>query len=238
LRDGNHYVVNDFFAHDRIAPWAEQAQAAGVKSLATFPLRGNGRCIGVLNLHGDEVDFFTPELVALLKEMADNISFALNNMEREAERERAQQDLAESEQKFRHLAANIPEVFWIAAPGYERVSYVSPAYECVWGRSAGRLLSCPNDWLDAVYPEDHDRVAATVRAASDGLFDHEYRIVRPDGSIRWIHDRAFPIRNNQGELTLITGIAADITERKAAEEAHIASALRSPHRAAESTAIL
>jgi diguanylate cyclase (GGDEF)-like protein/PAS domain S-box-containing protein len=218
LREGQHYVVNDFFAHLRIAPWAKQAQAAGVKSMATLPLLKDTRAIGVLNLHGDEVDFFTAELVALLKEMADNLSFGLDNIAREAERERAQRELAESEQKFRQLAANIPEVFWIATPGHERIVYVSPAYERVWGRSAERLLSVSADWLDAVHVEDRERVAVTVHSATDGFFDHEYRIIRPDGTVRWVHERAFPILNEQGALPLVTGIAEDITERKVAEE--------------------
>jgi diguanylate cyclase (GGDEF)-like protein/PAS domain S-box-containing protein len=186
--------------------------------MATISLRSGERAVGVLNLHGDEVDFFTPELVALLKEMADNVSFGLENIAREAERERAQRELAESEQKFRQLAAKIPQVFWIATPGREHIVYVSPAYERVWGRNAKRLLSNSTDWLDAVHVDDRERVAITMRSVREGLFDHEYRIIRPDGNVRWVHERAFPILNEQGALALVTGIAEDVTERRFAEE--------------------
>jgi len=104
LREGRHYVVNDYFAEPRVAPWAEHARAAGVKSMATFPLKRDGRAIGLLNLHGSEVGFFTAELVDLLYEMAENISFALTNMQRELERAAADVALTQSEQRFRFIA--------------------------------------------------------------------------------------------------------------------------------------
>ena len=218
LREGRHYVVNDYFAEPRVAPWAMQARAAGVKSMATFPLKRDGRAIGLLNLHGSEVDFFTPELVDLLYEMTENISFALTNMQRELERAAADIALTQSEQRFRQLASSIPQVFWITEPADNRVTYVSPAYEQVWGHSVQELLENPRAWLDAVHHADRERVETTSRGPDAGRFDHEYRIVRPDGTVRWVHDRAFPLFDASGELALITGIAEDITARKAAEE--------------------
>jgi diguanylate cyclase (GGDEF)-like protein/PAS domain S-box-containing protein len=218
MREGRYYVVNDYFAEPRVAPWVEQARAAGIRSMANFPLKCDGRTVGVLNLYGSEVDFFSPELVELLHEMAENIGFALTNMRRETERTNAARALAQSEQRFRHLASNIPEVFWITEPAYERVIYVSPAYEQVWGRSTQRLIENPRDWLEAVHEDDRNRVAAALRSDDGPHIDHEYRIVRPDNSVRWIHDRAFPIFDEAGRLTMITGIAEDITARKLAEE--------------------
>ncbi|MBI3527078.1 MAG: EAL domain-containing protein [Betaproteobacteria bacterium] len=218
LREGKSYVVNDYFAEARIGPWADQARAAGVKSMATLPLTRSGRCVGVLNLHGDEVGFFTDDLVALLEEMAANISFALTGMQHETEREAAQWALRGSEEKFRLLASSIPEVFWISEPGCTRVIYVSPAYEQMWGRSVEETLANPLDWIESVHPDDRQRVAGVVRQSDTGRFDHEYRIVRPDGSLRWIHDRAFPVLDECGKVMLVTGIAEDITARKETEE--------------------
>jgi diguanylate cyclase (GGDEF)-like protein/PAS domain S-box-containing protein len=218
VRDNRHYVVNDFFADPRVAPWVEQARAAGVQTLATFPLRCGGRCVGVLNLHGDEIGFFTDELVALLEEMAANISFALTNIEREAEREAAKRALDASEQKFRHLAANVPEVFWTAEAQSGRITYVSPAYENIFGRSAADLLEEPGEWLEAIHPADRLRIEASRRLAREGNLDQEFRIMRPDGELRWLHNRSFPVKNESGEVTLITGISEDITARKVGEE--------------------
>src|SRR5208283_3467297 len=124
-----------------------------------------------------------------------------------------------SEEKFRQLAENIIEVFWITDPSKGRVIYISPAYEAIWGRPCESLLNSPRAWLEAVHPEDFDRVSEAAFKQTTREYDETYRIVRPDGSIRWIHDRAFPLRNSSGEIYRIVGIAADITERKDAEAA-------------------
>lgn len=218
VRDNKHYIVNDFLAEPRVAPWVEQARAAGVRSLATFPLRCDDECVGVLNLHGDEIDFFTDELVALLMEMAANISFALTNMRREAERGAAKRALDASEQKFRQLAANVPEVFWTADPDPEQFTYVSPAYEEVFGRSAARLMQNPEEWLEAIHPADRPRIEAARGSVRNGNLDQEFRIIRPDGAVRWLHNRSFPVIGENGRVSMITGIAEDITARKVGDE--------------------
>ncbi len=218
LREGRHYVVNDLFSEPRAAPWVAEARAAGVRSMATFPLMRDGRSVGLLNVYGDEVGFFADDLVALLEEMAQNISFALANMQREAEREAVQHALRESEQKFRLLASNLPEVFWTAQPRCKQPNYVSPAYQTIFGRSVQSLLQNPAAWMDAVHPADREAVATALRAARNGRLDHELRIVRSDGAVRWIHNRSFPVLADNGAVTLITGIAEDITERKASHE--------------------
>jgi diguanylate cyclase (GGDEF)-like protein/PAS domain S-box-containing protein len=211
-------VVNDFFAEPRVAPWLEQAHASGIKSLATFPLMCDGRAVGVLNLHGNEVGFFTEDLVALLQETAENLSYALTIMQREAERTAAERALVESETRFRQLASNIPGIFWCASPGGDPVTYVSSAYEKISGRSAEVLLREPGDWMNAVHRDDRAAVEDALYKARDGRLDHEFRIVRGDGQVRWIHNRSFPVLNENGRITLITGLAEDITARKEDEE--------------------
>jgi PAS domain S-box-containing protein len=126
--------------------------------------------------------------------------------------------LQESEERFRQLAENIREVFWMTDPQKNETIYVSPGYEAIWGRSCQKLYESARDWVDAIHREDRDRVLqAALEKQVLGKYDEEYRIVRPDGSIRWIHDRAFPVRNEAGEVYRVTGIAEDITERKMAE---------------------
>jgi PAS domain S-box-containing protein len=131
--------------------------------------------------------------------------------------------LRESEERFRQITENIREVFWIISPDWMEVLYVSPTYESVWGRPCDSLYEQPRSWLDAVVDEDRMRILEEVNRKSAGdLSDprfSEYRISRPDSSIRWIFARAFPVRNEQGQVYRIVGIAEDITERKRAEEA-------------------
>ncbi len=126
--------------------------------------------------------------------------------------------LQESEERFRELAENIREVFWMTDIRKNETIYVSPGYEAIWGRSCQRLYESARDWVDAIHRDDRERVLkAALEKQVLGEYDEVYRVMRPDGTIRWIHDRAFPVRNEAGEVYRVTGIAEDITERKMAE---------------------
>jgi len=128
------------------------------------------------------------------------------------------QNLRISEERFRQLAENINEVFWITDPAQHQILYISPAYEKIWGRSCESLYQCPETWLEAIHPDDRARVQrAAVLNQTPGAYDEEYRILRPDKTERWVHDRAFPIRNAAGEVYRIVGTAEDITEHRQLE---------------------
>lgn len=133
------------------------------------------------------------------------------------ERVRARRALRERERRFRELAEHIEEVFWLTTAEKGEMLYVNPVYEEVWGRSREGLYENPVEWLEAIHPEDRDRVEAALPEQAEGTYEEEYRIVRPDGEVRWIRDRAFPIEDDDGEVRRIGGIAEDITERKQAE---------------------
>jgi two-component system cell cycle sensor histidine kinase/response regulator CckA len=135
------------------------------------------------------------------------------------ERERARQESLASEQRFRQLAETIREVFWMREPGSGKVLYVSPAYETIWGRSCKSLYDAPGDWLAAVHAEDRPWVSkAAMHDVPTGEVDAEYRIVRPDGRVAWIRDRAFPVRDADGHVVRMVGVADDITEPRLLEE--------------------
>ena len=131
---------------------------------------------------------------------------------------RSGQKLRDSEERFRQLAENINEVFWMTDPATATFLYVSPAYETIWGRSCESLVSNPLDWFEAIHPADRARVieAASTRQAS-GDYDETYRVLRPDGSQRWVRDRAFPVRDEGGDVYRMVGTAEDITTNKHAE---------------------
>jgi PAS domain S-box-containing protein len=136
------------------------------------------------------------------------------------DQKRAEQALRASEQLFRELTGNINEVFWLTDPTNTQMFYVSPAYETVWGRSCESLYTAPKSWMDAVYAEDKEHVLAAVgRQPCAESHDFTYRITRPDGSVRWIRDRGFPVRDESGEAVRFAGLADDITDSKQAEEA-------------------
>ncbi|TMH91819.1 MAG: PAS domain S-box protein, partial [Betaproteobacteria bacterium] len=135
------------------------------------------------------------------------------------EQKQAQEELAESEFRFRQLTENITEVFWLTDPFKSEMLYISAAYEKIWGRSCQALYASPRDWVEAIHPEDRRRVLeAAIAKQARGDYDEEYRIVRPDASTRWIRDRAFPVSDSEGRVYRIAGVAEDITERKQAED--------------------
>jgi PAS domain S-box-containing protein len=130
-------------------------------------------------------------------------------------RKQAEKVLRDSEERFRQLADNIREVFWMTDVSKKEMIYVSPAYEEIWGRKVKNLYASPHDWIDAIHSEDRARILeAALTKQITGKYDELYRVVRPDGHIRWIQDRAFPIQDESGKVYRIVGIAEDITERK------------------------
>ena len=130
--------------------------------------------------------------------------------------------LEENEERLRQVTETIQEAFWLATPDWSQVLYVSPAYEALSGRSCESLYANPRSWLDAVVEEDRKEVIDDISRRSTGQATAaefpEYRIVRPDGSVRWILTRSFPIRNERGEIFRIAGLAEDISDRRCAED--------------------
>jgi PAS domain S-box-containing protein len=155
-----------------------------------------------------------------LKRLLPVVERELSESEARRERSGAEEALRRSEERFRQIAENITEVFWMTSLGMREMLYISPGYEKIWGWSCESLYERPTAWLDAIHPEDRGRIEKAARTYPvSGRYDEEYRIVRPDGSVRWIHDRAFPVRDAAGRLYRITGIAEDITDRKLSEKA-------------------
>jgi PAS domain S-box-containing protein len=134
------------------------------------------------------------------------------------ELERAGEAQRESDQRFRQLTENIDEVFWLTDLSKSQIIYVSPTYNCVWGRTCESAYETAQSWPNFVHPEDRERVRAALELQATGNYDLEYRIVRPDGSIRWIHERAFPVRDAHGKPYRIAGVASDMTVRRELEE--------------------
>jgi PAS domain S-box-containing protein len=130
------------------------------------------------------------------------------------ERERAMQQLRESELQFRQLAENINEVFFLIDTAGTKMLYVSPAYEALWGRSCESLYADVTSWREAIHPQDRAKVfEAMPPGAQRGQFEVEFRFLRADESLRSIRLRGFPIRDDAGEIQRVAGIAEDTTHR-------------------------
>lgn len=124
----------------------------------------------------------------------------------------AQQALHESESRFREMAENIADVFYSRSPDASSFSYLSPAFEQIWGRSRSTVYERPGSFFDEVHPEDRPKIeAALVRQAAGSRTDLLYRLNRGDGRQLWIRDRAYPIRDRDGSVIRVVGTARDIS---------------------------
>lgn len=136
----------------------------------------------------------------------------------DTEHEKAVSALRESEERFREIAENSSDIIWIVELDPRRAIYVNQAYEQLFDHPLTEVFKNPDAYLSQVHPDDRSRISSRYDA-TDEKTDHEYRIVLPDGQIRWLRSQTFPIRDESGKVYRRAGITRDITERKLAEEA-------------------
>jgi PAS domain S-box-containing protein len=156
------------------------------------------------------------ELEARVTERTQNLSQANQELRDQiAERKLAEAALRESELRFRQLAENSSEVFWVSSATGKELFYVSPAYEQIWGWACQSIYEDPKQWFNNILEEDQPPVAKALSELSQGTkYDLEYRIRHHNGSIRWIRDRRFAIRGEDKQVVRTCGVAEDITQRK------------------------
>lgn len=219
LVTGQYKVCNDVRSDRSVERWRVEMVERGYLSSAAFPLMIGGKAVGTLNLYSFEENSFDEEELGLLAELTRDISYALEVQQLERQRLRADADLRASEERFRELAETIQDMFWIMDPIDRRTLYISPASETILGRSCKSLYEQPDSWFDAVHPDDQDRIRRAVGSLVDGdEYDIEYRIIRSDEQVRMIHDLAYPVRDEAGQLLRIVGVARDITEQRSLED--------------------
>lgn len=171
----------------------------------------------LLNRHNEKIpiDFYGSSI----KNDKNKVLGAVFTFKDITESRKASEKIRESEERFRQLAENIRDVFYVINKDFSKIYYVSPAFEEVWGRSSQELYSFNNVWKNSIFPEDRDFVFSTISKLEKSKgFEIEYRIIRPDRKIRWIRDRVFPIKDKYGATFRYTGIVQDVTEQKIAEE--------------------
>jgi two-component system, sensor histidine kinase and response regulator len=151
--------------------------------------------------------------VALRTQELERVALDLRNDI--VEREHAQEALRTNEEQFRQLVENIREVFYILTPDPPRHTYVSPAYDDIWGTSRQVLYDRPGAWMDAVHPDDRESMGELFARSLQGHpVELDFRIVRPDRAIRWIQARSFPVLDSSGKFVRLVGVAEDVTEQR------------------------
>jgi PAS domain S-box-containing protein len=159
------------------------------------------------------------ECARAIRDEGDQILYYDGIVEDITESKLAEEMLLESEERFRQLAENVEEVLLLFDPQVNKVFYVSPAYEKVWGRSCESLYVHPRSFLEGIHPDDRPIIAASLELSNRSRGEWEYRVIRPNGTLRWVWDRAFPIRDSVGRGVRIAELVQDITDRKQVEVA-------------------
>lgn len=215
IRTGQTVINRDTSHNEAMWPWRAAAVGHGLRSSIALPLGTGTPAMGALNIYASEADRFDADEVRLLAELAGDLGYGLQSLRNETLRRDAESAQQAANERFEQIAGNVSEVFWVSnVTGFELL-YVSPAYERIWQRRISDLKDDPEQWLAAVHPDDRRLVRkAMAEKQVLGTFDEEYRIVRPDGSIRWIRDRAFPVRDAQGTVYRIVGTAQDVTDAR------------------------
>ena len=210
LREGRTVHIDDAQAHPLSAqdPVAAEFLRAGKRATIIAPLIRDGELVAALYVHQTVPRHWRDDEVALVQEVAERTWTSIL-------RARAETALRDSEERFRQFAEHSSTVLWIQDLETHEMEYVSSAYEAIWGEPVEAALRDPDHWAKAVHPDDRDRVSTTLERVQRGEEDtHEYHIIRPDGGVRWIRDTFFPIRDEQGRIRRVGGIAQDITQHE------------------------
>ena len=219
IRTGRAVVSPEMLTDPSAAPWQAEARARGYRSSLALPLRDGARVFGALSVYAPDVGVFDAEEVAHLTELADDLAYGILALRARVEHARAEEALGASEERFRQLAENIREIFWMLDARTNELLYVSPGVERLYGISVAEFQRAPTAIVTRIHPDDRDRVIAASRAVKAGReLDEEYRLVDERGGVQWVHGRAFPVRDASGDVYRIVGISDDITARKRIEE--------------------
>ena len=192
--------------------------AAFYRRLWATILRGEPFSDVFLNRKKSGELYYEAKTISVMRDRRSRVTHYVSTGKDVTGRTLAEAALRESEQQLRQLASNIPEAYWIEEVGSDRILYLSPGFVRITGWRLQPGSADTQHLRDIVFPEDHKRVLLAASNAPRGGLDEQYRIVRPDGSLRWVHTRTFPITGSDGAVYRLAGVMEDISDRKAGEE--------------------
>jgi diguanylate cyclase (GGDEF)-like protein/PAS domain S-box-containing protein len=207
IRTGEAQINQDVETNPVMTPWRAEMPRYDFRAGFALPLKNKSEVFGSLTFYTDEPDAFGPEEVDLLKELAADLAFGIY--------------ARRAKERLTIILATIDNVIWsVAADTYETL-YLNPAAERIYGRPASAFYADSELFMNIVHPEDRPRVAEMLpELIEKGTMTIQYRIVRPDGEVRWLEDNTAIARDADGRPVRFDGVASDITERKA-HEAHV-----------------
>ncbi len=217
IRQGKYLVCNDLENDPLLKPWRTEAIKRGYRSAISLPIIKFGKVMGVFSIYTSEVNFFDEVEISLLNDIATDVTFAIENIEKEQLRKNAELAILEKEKRYDTLT-EISPVGIFRTDEFGFTTYVNPTWCKISGLSLNDALG--NGWLNSVHPNDKGSILKGWNKAieSNELSLSEYRFVRQDGTIAWVIGQAIPEINLDGRLTGYVGTVTDITGRKLSEQ--------------------
>jgi PAS domain S-box-containing protein/putative nucleotidyltransferase with HDIG domain len=193
-------------------------QEESFNSFLGVPIFAEDKIIGVMNILTRPPAILNESVVDVVVAISSQVGLSIRNAQLYKEQKEANANLLESRERFRQIAENIDEVFWLRSADNSEVLYINPAYEKVWGQTCQGLYDNPQSFLESVHDLDKQAVLAEFENyMNSGVFDLEYRVVRPDGEIRWVRAKSSPVLDDDGSIVRHAGIAVDLSELKKTE---------------------
>ena len=185
IRTGKPVISKNLVTDPNFAVWREAAIKNNFASSIALPLISENKVFGVLNIYSSEPDSFKDSEFKLLSELARDLAFGITVIRNADEKRKVEMELRETESKFKQLAENINEIFFLSDPGKKKMLYVSPAFEKIWGQSVENLYKSPTSFTDLVHPDDRAKIQSALNDQTEGAeVNIEFRIIKKDGSIR------------------------------------------------------
>ena len=213
LRTGVTGMVSDVLAVLPLQAWQKKARARGYRCAMSLPLVDGNKAFGVFTICAGIAHAFDASQVDMFEELARDITYGLIHLRNKNARVDAERSLKDSEDNLSEILASIDNVVW--SHSGEKLLYLNPVVEQIYGRLAEEFFSDPKLWFMVIHPDDVMRVRnRRAKLLESGNLTQEYRILRPDGTIRWIEDRSKAVRDAKGKVLRFDGVEIDITGRK------------------------
>lgn len=197
----------------RDAVWRRFALNQGYRSVTALPLKDKNQVLGVLAIYEQEPHEFDPDQLELFEELADDIAYGVVTLRTRNAREHADQALRATEDKLAAILNSIDNIVWSASES--GLLYANPVLEKIYGRPLADFYQDKNLWFSVVHPDDRNRLTdAFSKLQQGGALTQQYRIIRPDGEVRWLEDRIKAVMDERGNVLRFDGVASDISERK------------------------
>lgn len=155
--------------------------------------------------------------VTLIRDEQDFPDYFISVIEDIGDRKQSENLLQQSETKFRTIAETIQGVVWMSTPGIDRMLFINPAYEDIWGSSCESLYQSPQSFIEGIHPDDRAHVISEIEAHKHGHWEVHYRVVNPKRGTRYIYDTGKGVRNEEGDLEYVIGLATDVTDNVQAQ---------------------